>query len=56
MRAGLPINATNVGDVNALISKYENRFLIKRDDEDLLKNRLKQLLIDEHLRQKMGRK
>lgn len=54
MRAGLPIIATNVGGVNELISEYENGFLINRDDKDLLKKRLKQLLIDESLRQKMG--
>ncbi|WP_223556579.1 MULTISPECIES: glycosyltransferase family 4 protein [Lysinibacillus] len=54
MRAGLPIIATNVGGVNELVSDHENGFLMNRDDTDLLKKRLKQLLMDENLRQKMG--
>lgn len=54
MRAGLPIIATNVGGVNELVSDNENGFLINRDDKDLLKNRLKQLLMDQNSRQKMG--
>ncbi|MCY9546995.1 glycosyltransferase family 4 protein [Lysinibacillus xylanilyticus] len=54
MRAGLPIIATNVGGVNELVSDNESGFLINRDDKDLLKKRLKQLLMDESLRQKMG--
>jgi len=54
MRAGLPIIATNVGGVNELVSDNEGGFLINRDDKDLLKKRLKQLLMDESLRQKMG--
>ncbi|WP_285399296.1 glycosyltransferase family 4 protein [Lysinibacillus sp. fls2-241-R2A-57] len=54
MRAGLPIIATNVGGVNELISDQENGFLINRDDSGLLKKRIKQLLVDENLRQQMG--
>ncbi|MFF2178052.1 glycosyltransferase family 4 protein [Lysinibacillus sp. NPDC058147] len=54
MRAGLPIIATNVGGVNELVSDNENGFLINRDDKERLKKRLKQLLMDESLRQKMG--
>ncbi len=54
MRAGLPIIATNVGGINELVSDNENGFLINRDDKSLLKKRLRQLLLDETLRQKMG--
>ncbi|MFE3573629.1 glycosyltransferase family 4 protein [Lysinibacillus sp. NPDC059133] len=54
MRAGLPVIATNVGGVNELVSDNENGFLINRDDKGTLKNRLKQLLMDKNLRQKMG--
>ncbi|MEK5331480.1 glycosyltransferase family 4 protein [Lysinibacillus sp. FSL W8-0992] len=54
MRAGLPIIATNVGGVNELVTDQENGFLIARDDPSLLKERLKQLLTDETLCEKMG--
>ncbi len=54
MRAGLPIIATNVGGVNELVTDQENGFLISRDDPSLLKKRLKQLLTDETLCEKMG--
>ncbi|MFJ5767221.1 glycosyltransferase family 4 protein [Lysinibacillus sp. NPDC093210] len=54
MRAGLPIIATNVGGVNELVTDKENGFLIARDDSSLLKKRLRQLLMDETLCEKMG--
>ncbi|MFJ5790956.1 glycosyltransferase family 4 protein [Lysinibacillus sp. NPDC093197] len=54
MRAGLPIIATNVGGVNELVTDQENGFLIARDEPSLLKERLKQLLTDETLCEKMG--
>ncbi|WP_238602044.1 glycosyltransferase family 4 protein [Lysinibacillus parviboronicapiens] len=54
MRAGLPIIATNVGGVSELVTDTDNGFLIDRGDKELLKQRLRQLLTDETLRQKMG--
>lgn len=54
MRAGLPIIATNVGGVSELVTDNNNGFLIDREDKELLKQRLRQLLTDAALRQKMG--
>ncbi|MGE6515584.1 glycosyltransferase family 4 protein [Lysinibacillus sphaericus] len=54
MRAGLPIIATNVGGVRELVTDNVNGYLIDRDDKELLKQRMTQLLTDETLRQKMG--
>ncbi|QDP99983.1 glycosyltransferase family 4 protein [Lysinibacillus fusiformis] len=54
MRAGLPIIATNVGGVSELITDNDNGFIIDREDKELLKQRLRQLLTDAALRQKMG--
>ncbi|MFJ7668338.1 glycosyltransferase family 4 protein [Lysinibacillus sp. NPDC097195] len=54
MRAGLPIIATNVGGVNELVTDYNNGFLIPRNDHSLLTTRLRQLLTDPTLCEKMG--
>ncbi len=54
MRVGLPIIATNVGGVKELVSDGGNGFLVEREDNELLKKRLHQLLMDVALRQQMG--
>lgn len=54
MRVGLPIVATNVGGVNELIADKDNGFLVGREEYELLKKRLRTLLMDTILRQQMG--
>lgn len=54
MRIGLPIVATNVGGVKELVVDHGNGFLIEREDKELLKQRLRHLLLDATLSQKMG--
>jgi len=54
MRIGLPIVATNVGGVKELVVDHGNGFLVEREDKELLKQRLRHLLLDATLSQKMG--
>ncbi|UNT56542.1 MULTISPECIES: glycosyltransferase family 4 protein [Lysinibacillus] len=54
MRVGLPIIATNVGGVKELIIDHDNGFLVERENNELLKKRLHQLLMDAPLRGEMG--
>lgn len=54
MRVGLPIIATNVGGVKELVEDHGNGFLVEREDFELLKQRLHQLIMDADLRQQMG--
>lgn len=54
MRVGLPIIATNVGGVKELVEDHGNGFLVERDNFELLKQRLHQLIMDADLRQQMG--
>ena len=54
MRVGLPIIATNVGGVKELIIDRDNGFLVERENNELLKKRLHQLLMDAPLRGEMG--
>ncbi|KPN89552.1 mannosyl transferase [Lysinibacillus sp. ZYM-1] len=54
MRVGLPIVATNVGGVKELVVDHDNGFLLEREDKELLKKRLRHLLMDATLCQQMG--
>ncbi|UZM98846.1 glycosyltransferase [Lysinibacillus sp. MHQ-1] len=54
MRIGLPIVATNVGGVKELVVDHGNGFLVEREDKELLKQRLRHLLLDATLSQKNG--
>lgn len=55
MNADLPIVATNVGDNNQLIISGKNGFLCKVKDTTDITKRLKQLVISEEERKKMGK-
>lgn len=54
MRVGLPIVATNVGGVKELVVDHDNGFLLEREDKELLKKRLRHLLMDATLCRQMG--
>ena len=54
MRAGLPIVASDVGGMRELIDEGKNGFLIPRNDSETLMERLKTLIIDPQLMNKMG--
>lgn len=54
MRAGLPVIASDVGGCKEAVIEGETGFLIHREDEAALKQRLKELIDDPYLRNKMG--
>ncbi|TMU84337.1 glycosyltransferase family 4 protein [Bacillus sp. BHET2] len=54
MRSGLPIVASDVGGINELVEDGHNGFLIPSDDSDRLSQRLKKLIQERQLMEKMG--
>lgn len=56
MRAGLPIVASAVGGVTELVIEQTTGYCIPRGNIDLLRDRLRRLINDHHLRQTMGNK
>jgi len=54
MAAGLPIAATDVGDVRAMVSAVNQRFIVPVEDETALAQALATLAQDEGLRAKLG--
>jgi glycosyltransferase involved in cell wall biosynthesis len=55
MAAGLPVVATDVGAVVDVVSDGVNGFVIPPRDTDRLFNALRELLMDDRLRRRMGR-
>jgi len=56
MLAGVPVVAADVGSVSEAVVEAETGFLVPRDDPAALTDRLRQLISDSELAQKMGRK
>jgi len=54
MGAGLPIVASDVGGNNEIVLEDKNGFLIKDDDEEVLAERLAELINSATLRERMG--
>lgn len=54
MAAGLPVVATDVGDVPAMLSPCNRPFIFAPSDEDGLRRALAQLVSDPNLRQRLG--
>ena len=50
----LPVITAPSGGINEIITDGENGFIVKRNDEDLLINRLRQLKKDPSLRRRLG--
>lgn len=55
MACGLPVVASNVGDVTELVKNGETGFLIAKGDYLTLAKKINQLLSDEALRERMGK-
>ena len=55
MLAGVPVVAADVGSVSEAVVEAETGFLVPRDDPAALTDRLRQLISDSELAQKMGR-
>ena len=55
MRAGLPVVASDVGGVAESVADEVTGFLVPKGDKGILANRLRRILIDNTLREKMGR-
>jgi len=55
MLAGVPVVAADVGSVSEAVVEAETGFLIPRDDPAALTDRLRRLISDPELAQKMGR-
>ena len=55
MRAGLPVIASDVGGVSELIQDGKNGYLIPRNDENCLTEKIEFLLKNKTVRQDMGR-
>lgn len=55
MRAGLPVIASDVGGVREAVEEGVNGLLVPREDVDTLAIKLRKLLTDPELRQRMGR-
>ena len=56
MAAGKPVVATNVGGASEVIMENETGFLIESDDDEMLSNRLIELLEDEEKAARFGAK
>jgi glycosyltransferase involved in cell wall biosynthesis len=54
MASGLPIIASDVGGIPALVRDGENGFLVPVEDVSALEDRLRTLLRDKALRERMG--
>lgn len=54
MRAGLPVVASDVGGSREAVVDGETGFLVPRGDENMLRERLRRLLLDAELRARMG--
>ena len=54
MRAGLPVVSSDVGGSREAVLDGETGFLVPRGDEESLRDRLRQLIVDAQLREKMG--
>lgn len=55
MRAGLPVLASDVGGVRESVADGETGFLAPRGDEQAVKEKLKKIISDPSLREKMGK-
>lgn len=55
MRAGLPVIASDVGGVAEVVRHAESGYLVKRGDEEDLRQRLQELISSPLLRLRMGR-
>ena len=55
MLAGVPVVAADVGSVSEAVVEAETGFLVPRDDPAALTDRLRQLISDSELAQRMGR-
>lgn len=55
MRAGLPVVATDVGGVREAVVDGETGFLVPRGDPVVLRERLRRLIADPALRERMGK-
>ena len=55
MRAGLPVVASDVGGVSESVTDDVTGFLVPKGEKAILANRLRRLLADTALREKMGR-
>jgi glycosyltransferase involved in cell wall biosynthesis len=56
MGCGLPVVASDVGGNNEIVREGENGFLIQGDDTETLAQRLAQLINDDALRARMGKR
>ena len=56
MQAGLPIIASDVGGVKEAVIDEENGFLIPKQNQEILIERLTELLTDASLREEMGKR
>lgn len=54
MASGLPIVATDVGDVKEMVSQSNKEFIVPRDDQAALSAALSRLVKDEDLRARLG--
>ena len=56
MALGKPVVASGKGGLNELISNGENGFIVESKNADMLSEKISRLLIDDKLRQAMGKK
>jgi glycosyltransferase involved in cell wall biosynthesis len=54
MRAGLPVIASQVGGIGESVQDERTGYLVGRGDEELLRTRIEQLLVDAELRRRLG--
>jgi glycosyltransferase involved in cell wall biosynthesis len=54
MRAGLPVVASDVGGSREAVVEGQTGFLVARGDAEMLRDRLRRLLLDAELRTRMG--
>ncbi len=54
MRAGLPVVASDVGGSREAVVEGKTGFLVARGDAEMLRDRLRRLLLDAELRARMG--
>jgi len=53
--AGKPVVASNIGGISDMVQDGENGYLVPKEDEDSLYERITELLLDKKLRLRMGK-
>jgi glycosyltransferase involved in cell wall biosynthesis len=54
MGAGIPVIGSDVGGIPHLLRDGETGFVVAGDDSDALEGRMRQLLLDDELRKRLG--